>query len=316
MSLDVYRKISKYFHMAGDIHLQGWGEPLLYTHLFEMIKIAKAENCKVSLTTNGMLLTREVSERLITEGVDAIALSVAGTSKETHETIRRGSNFEQIVNNIRVLSAMKLEKRSEIPKLVLSFLMTKANIEELPVAVSLAKDMDIDELVAVNLDYTPTKTQDDLKTFSCDRVEIRFRKLIRTAEKRAKNIGLSFRSYPLETEEVIMCELNPLQIVFISYDGCVSPCVYLNMTKRGSIPRIFCGSHYEIGRLCFGSVAENDFMEVWNSDDYKRLRMAFSNRMKLLEKGRPIFDIKPVDFDLAGNPLPNVCKTCYKAYGI
>jgi hypothetical protein len=38
--------------------------------------------------------------------------------------------------------------------------------------------------------------------------------------------------------------------------------------------------------------------------------------MRLLEKGGSIFDVKPIDIDLAGNPLPDSCKTCYKAYGI
>jgi MoaA/NifB/PqqE/SkfB family radical SAM enzyme len=325
MSLSLYERISNHFHLVHDIHLQGWGEPLLHPKLFDMIKIAKAEKCRVSLTTNGVLLSRNISERLIRDGVDIVAVSFAGASKDIHERIRCGSHFEQVIKNVRTMSDLKTKMRSKTPKLELSFLMTKTSMEELPEAVGLANDAGVNELVATNLDYTPTQNQDDLKAFSCSRADGNFRKLVEMAKKRAEKTGLPFRVYPLEMDEAIMCELNPLQIVFISYDGCVSPCVYLNMTKRMSIPRIFCGSHQEIQRVCFGAITENDFPEIWNKKEYKEFRTAYDKRIKLLEKSNASVIFQPMDLEkveeeirkgLSGNPLPDVCKTCYKAYGI
>ncbi|GAB4412609.1 MAG: radical SAM protein [Thermodesulfovibrionales bacterium] len=325
MPLSVYKKMSTHFHLAEDIHLQGWGEPLLHPHLFEMVRIAKADECRVSLTTNGVLLSHSISERLIRENVDIVAVSIAGATKDTHEGIRCNSNFEGLIDNVKTLSSLKAEMRTERPKLVFSFLMTKTNIKELPEAVGLAKDAGANELVATNLDYTPTKIQDDLKVFSCDRINPDFKISIEQTKKRAEGLNIPFRVYPLEMEEVLMCELNPLRIVFFSHDGCVSPCVYLNQTKKGSIQRIFCGSHYEIQRLCFGSIVERDFMEVWDSNDYKGFRMAYENRIKLLSKGYigPIFEtgeVEKIQEDikelLPENPLPYECRTCYKAYNI
>lgn len=325
MSLSIYEKISKHFYLAKNIHLQGWGEPLLHSRLFEMVKIARDSGCEVSLTTNGVLLNPENSERLIREGVDIVAVSIAGARDETHESIRCGSSLKKLVENIKTLSALKLRIKTEKPKLVLSFLMTKTNIKELSEAIELAKDTGANELVATNLDYTPTKIQDDLKAFSCDRVNPDFKISIEQAKKRAEGLKIPLRVYPLEMEEVLMCELNPLKIVFFSHDGCVSPCVYLNQTKRGPIQRIFCDSHYEIQRLCFGSIVERDFMEVWDSKDYKGFRMAYENRIKLLSKDYicPIFETREMERIgkdtkelLSETPLPYVCKTCYKAYGI
>jgi MoaA/NifB/PqqE/SkfB family radical SAM enzyme len=319
MSLSVYEKISKHFHLAKNIHLQGWGEPLLHSRLFEMVKIARDSGCEVSLTTNGVLLNPENSERLIREGVDIVAVSIAGARDETHEIIRCGSNFEKFMDNIKTLSALKAELRKVKPKLVLSFLMTKTNIHELPGVVTIAKEIGVNELVATNLDYAPAKIQDDLKAFSCDRVNPDFKISIEQAKKRAEELKIPLRVYPLEMEEVLMCELNPLEIVFFSHDGCVSPCVYLNQTKKGSIQRIFCDSHYEIQRLCFGSIVERDFMEVWNSNDYKNFRAAYANRIKLFERACVMPDFvanKEIMEELADNPPPDVCKTCYKAYGI
>jgi len=328
MALSTYKRLSKYFDYVKDIHLQGWGEPLLHPDLFDMIQIAKAKGCSVSLTTNGILLTQNISERLIREGVDIIAISISGAFKETHEHIRLGSHFETFIKNIRTLSDLKEMMGSKTPRLVLSFLMTKTNIAELSEAVNLAKYTGINELVAINLDYTPAPIQDDLKAFLCDGAPQNFYGFIEQAKKRAADLQLPFRVYPLEMEEVVMCELNPLQIIFISHDGCVSPCVYLNMTKRGLIPRIFSGSHYEVQRLCFGSIPKNDFMKIWDSNDYKNFRGIYINRLYLLRKIYSDFEygiktvgkIKGVERLLknvmANHPVPHVCRTCYKAYNI
>jgi MoaA/NifB/PqqE/SkfB family radical SAM enzyme len=137
MPLPIYKRISGYFHLVRDVHLQGWGEPLLHPHLFTMIQIAKAEKCRVSLTTNGALLSPDISEKLIREGVDIIAISIAGASRRTHESIRCRSDFDTLVDNIRILSGSKARLRSKTPNLILSFLMTKTNIEELPRAVDI-----------------------------------------------------------------------------------------------------------------------------------------------------------------------------------
>lgn len=328
MPLSVYKKISKYFHLVEDVYLKGWGEPLLHPNLFDMIQIAKAKHCCVSLTTNGILLTPDISERLIEKGVDTIAVSISGASKETHENIRRGSHFEQIINNIKVFSNLKVKMGTQNPKLVFSFLMTKTNIEELPKALDLAKDIGINEMVATNLDYTPTQVQDDMRVFSCNGADSNIKNSIKIAMEKANKIKLPFRVYPLKTKEVIMCKLNPLQIVFFSHDGCVSPCVYLNMRKRGSIPRIFFGSYYEVQRLCFGSISKNDFMKIRDNDDYKNFRGIYINRLYLFRKIYSDFEygiktigkIKEVGrvFKnvMANHPVPHACRTCYKAYNI
>jgi MoaA/NifB/PqqE/SkfB family radical SAM enzyme len=328
MPLSAYKKISRYFHLVQNVHLQGWGEPLLHPELFDMIQIVKAENCKASLTTNGVFLTYNKSKELIIKGLDTIVISISGATRETHESIRCGSHFEQIIYNIRTLSNLKLKMRSKTPKLVLSFLMTKTNIKELSEAVSLAKDLGINEFVATNLDYTPTQAQDDLKLFSCNSADLSAKNHIDAAQIRAQEIKLPFRVYPIEMEEVVMCEMNPLKIVFVSFDGCVSPCVYLNMTKRGLIPRIFCGKQYEIERQFFGNIGEYDFMEIWASNAYKNFRKAYHNRLNIIRKVYSdigfemghidkIKDIeKATELSLGKNQIPEVCRTCYKAYNI
>jgi MoaA/NifB/PqqE/SkfB family radical SAM enzyme len=126
-----------------------------------------------------------------------------------------------------------------------------------------------------------------------------------------------------------MCELDPLRILFISSDGRVSPCVYLNLPIDGMIPRIFCGSEIKVPQLSFGDINNQDLIEIWDSREYREFRGKFIKRAEILVRA-----YKDIDFDLFRtldiikraerevkesieiHPLPYVCSTCYKAYGI
>jgi MoaA/NifB/PqqE/SkfB family radical SAM enzyme len=280
------------------------------------------------LTTNGVLLTQKYSEELIKRGLDIITVSIAGATQRTHGHIRRGSHLEQIVKNIHTLSTLKAHMGSRTPKILLSFLMTKSNVNELPEAVRLSKDLGIDEMVATNLDYTPTQAQDDLKVFSCQAADIELKKLIEVAEKTAETIKISLHTYSLEMEDLVLCEMNPLRIVFFSHDGGVSPCVYLNIPKHGEIPRIFCGKHCLVKQVCFGNVQKQDLLEIWSSSAYKSFRSIYQNRLNIMQKfyGEAVFGMgRAYELDAAENalkkemkqyPLPQACRLCYKAYNI
>ncbi len=330
MPFPIYENISRYFHLTSNVHLQGWGEPLLHSRLFDMARLAKAAGCRVSLTTNGELLTPDLSKVLIEHEIDIIAISLAGVSRKTHEKLRRGADLGRVIENIKFLSTLKRQTRRRTPRLVLSFMMTKINLQDLPDAVLLAKNLEMDELVATNLDYISTKGQDKQKVFRNSPANVYFIDLLERSRRLAKKINLGFRSYPLQMEEVMICELNPLIFVYFSWDGKVSPCAYLSQTKQGKLRRIFCGKHYEISRLAFGDIAKEDFLQIWERKEYESFRELFRRRLEVVETA---YNDIGADFDLGTllqiraarrqiqkglqeNPPPEACQTCYKAYGI
>ena len=91
MPLETFQKIGQYFHLTKWVHLQGWGEPLENEQLIQMVSLVKKANRLASLTTNGIRLTEEISERLLEQGIDNIVVSVGGATKEDHERLRVGS---------------------------------------------------------------------------------------------------------------------------------------------------------------------------------------------------------------------------------
>ena len=317
MPFETFEKISQYFTQTKWVYLSGWGEPLLNKRILDMVRLAKDSGCLTGFTTNGMLLTEKTCRRLIELELDILSVSIAGATKKTHEATRVGSSFSRLATNIKVLSKLKDSLESEKPKTLLLFLMTKQNLGELPLAMKLARDLGANELVATNLAYVATPLHDEIKAFSCGKADESFMDKIREAEQRAKDLKIVFRSNSLETKEVLVCEEGPLNNVYVSCDGYVSPCVYLNLPME-VIPRIFCGTNHIVQRTHFGNVNQTDLLEIWKKEDYRSFRKRFKRRSTILKE---ILDfntntLRKIDELMKVNALPEVCKTCYKAYGI
>lgn len=92
------------------------GESLLHPQVVEMVAYAKARGVlDVYFNTNGMLLTPELSHRLMEAGLDRISVSVEGTDPVAFERERRGAKFGRILKNIDALMALKAKSGCSHP---------------------------------------------------------------------------------------------------------------------------------------------------------------------------------------------------------
>jgi MoaA/NifB/PqqE/SkfB family radical SAM enzyme len=311
-----FERLARAFPQVEHVHLQGWGEPLLHPRLFDMIARAKSAGCRVGLTTNGMGLDRDTGSRLLDLNLDLLSVSIAGATKETHEGLRVNSNFALIRENVQQFLRQRASPRGHGPKVELSYLMTRTNIAELPRAVELAVALGVDELYAINLDYVVTPAHDRLRLFDCPSDRDRCVRAVEEARERARRIGLAFRSYPLDLEEVAICEAHPTKILFVSCEGWVSPCTYLTLPGQTEIPRRFQGSQVSVPVVRFGNVREKDFGEIWEGQAYRAFRQDFLRRE--MEAATRVLVAATGDAgyeaDLPDPPEP--CRTCYKLYGV
>jgi MoaA/NifB/PqqE/SkfB family radical SAM enzyme len=195
--------------------------------------------------------------------------------------------------------------------------MLKTNMEELPKAVELAASLGVDELYAINLDYVVTPEHDEAKAFACPPLRDAFLRIVGEARQIARRAGLTFRPYPLEPEEVALCEANPLKILLVSCDGWVSPCTYLGLSGRTDIPRHFEGKPVTVPRVRFGNVLQQELMDIWNSPDYRAFRQQFARR-RLASGTRALLRMTGEEGDAARKmpSPPESCLTCYKLYGL
>ncbi len=316
LSWQAFTRIARAFPRVRHVHLQGWGEPLLHPRLLDMVALAKSAGCRVGLTTNGMGLHRDMGRQLLDLRLDLLSTSIAGATRETHERIRVSTDFSAILENVSHLARLRAEQGRTTPKIEISYLMTKASLGELPEAVELARSLGADELYAINLDYLVTAAHDELRAFGCSPLRDEFVRLVEAARARARAIGLSFRAYPLDLEEVAVCEAHPTAIQFVSCDGWASPCSYLALPGQVEIPRWFEGRQVTVPAMRFGNVQEQELTDIWDSPAWREFRRQFSERRMHLATRALAALSGGGDSDPRMPPPPEPCRTCYKLLGV
>lgn len=331
MSWEVFSSLLPFVRHTKLVHLQGWGEPLLHPRLWDMAVAIKERHGRVSLTTNALLLDESAAKEACRIGLDLVAISVAGALGETNDSLRAGSHLEPICANISYLC--KLKPR---PKVHLVMQMMRPNIEELPELVTLAARLGVDEVIAPNLDYTPTEEVDALRAFNRSG-DHNCTELTEEATRRGRELGIKVHLYPLSPrDDVLVCDADPVHNVWISVSGEVAPCPYLALPCRGQIPRLFWGKKEDLARFSFGNVLEG-LDRVLNGQAARSFREAFSRRLLADRLGTmtdvnssslPRVSSTSVDFfeslaqmtrrerSSALPPAPDICPTCYKLYGL
>jgi MoaA/NifB/PqqE/SkfB family radical SAM enzyme len=319
MPFEDFKKILPFLKDVENVILEGWGESLLYPHLNECIQLVKKEGPQVGFVTSGKGLTQKRVSELIDAGLDFVGFSIAGTTPETHESIRVNSHWQEILNAVQLFNEVKLRRGFTRPKIHLVFLMLKNNIHEVPNIPSLAKEMRIEEILLTNICHLIHPWQEDQRIFIWEHGENVYEKYVKQAEGNAKKVKLMLKRPSLSAIDVPVCEENPLRNLYISVDGDVSPCVYLNPPLSSPFKRIFCGREYWVEKVSFGNLFKEPFPAIWNHENYEKFRHCFKERDKKfneaylsllqsssIEASRGIIIPQP----------PELCRTCHKILGV
>lgn len=81
----------------------GGGEPLLYPQLIEVVKYAIKNGVSVEISTNASLVNDDIISKLKNVGLKFIQVSLDGATAETYSKIRKGGDFNKVIDNIRKL---------------------------------------------------------------------------------------------------------------------------------------------------------------------------------------------------------------------
>jgi len=98
-ALDLIDQVASFKPM---IILSG-GEPLLRHDIFSLAKYAFKKGVRVSLATNGTLLTPEVVEEIRSSGISRVSVSLDGASAETNDASRGKGGFLSALKGIELL---------------------------------------------------------------------------------------------------------------------------------------------------------------------------------------------------------------------
>ena len=110
-----------------NIHFSG-GEPLLRKDLKELVSYASSNGFTVGMTTNGILLTKEILEGLVEAGLRSVAISVDAIG-EDYDKIRGVENsFDKLKN---ALSAIRDVRKNKNIDSYINFTLMKDSLKKL-----------------------------------------------------------------------------------------------------------------------------------------------------------------------------------------
>jgi radical SAM protein with 4Fe4S-binding SPASM domain len=119
-----YKKDIKYVSFIGQ------GETLLDKQIIEKIGLTKNMGFKgIGFSTNCTELNEKISISLIKAGLDTIICSIDGLTKKTHESIRIGTNFENIILNVKNFIKIRNDLHLST-KIIIRFIYQNANKHE------------------------------------------------------------------------------------------------------------------------------------------------------------------------------------------
>jgi radical SAM protein with 4Fe4S-binding SPASM domain len=282
MSMDTFVHLQPLMHRSARVHLQGWGEPFLNPAFFTMAAMAKKAGCKVSTTTCGTAMDSERAQSIIASGMDIVAFSLVGSDAASNAQ-RRGIDFDQVCRAIASLRAARDKGRGMYLEIHLAYLLLASNIEALAGLPALMQRLGVDSTVVSTLHYLAAPSL-ERETISPEDEELigRTATALRQAGAAAERLGLGFHyQFPRPISSENGCRENIGRSLFVSANGSISPCVFVNIPADIADPN----------RRIFGNVHEKSPVEIWESDEYQLFR-------ERLGKGDPDFP----------------CRTCPKRF--
>jgi heme b synthase len=242
------------------------GEPLLRHDVFELAQHGTHLGLRMVMATNGTLVTQEIAEKMKSSGIKRVSVSIDGAGAEEHDQFRKVPGaFEASLQSIDWLKKEGIEFQ-------INTTVTRHNVNQVRDILDLAVKLGA---VAHHIFLlVPTGRAKDMVNQEIDALE--YEKLLRwfyemrnqvplhlkatcaphyyrilRQEAHARGEKVSFDTYGLDA--VTRGCLGGISFCFISHDGIVQPCGYLELN---------CGS-----------LTESSFGKVWrDSQVFKRLR--------------------------------------------
>ena len=218
------------------------GEPLLREGIFDVSAYGTQLGLRMVMATNGTLVTPEIAEKMASSGIQRVSISIDGANADAHDQFRQVSGaFEGALSGIEVLKRKGIEFQ-------INTTVTKHNVDQIPdilemtirlgaaahhifllVPTGRARDMVDQEIDAKAYEgllhwfyEMGKKVPIHLKATCAPHY---YRILRQEAHKRGEKVD--YETYGLDA--MTRGCLGGISFCFISHDGIVQPCGYLEL---------------------------------------------------------------------------------------
>lgn len=222
------------------------GEPLLRTDIFDIARYARDRGVRVSLATNGTLLSFEAVEKIKEAGIMRVSVSLDGPAPDIHDAFRGRGSFDLAMRGIDIL-------RGRVD-FQINMTVTKENLDVVGATMDLAEKLGAVAFHLFFLVPTGRGREDELVTPG-EQDEI-LRQVARDSRNRKIEVKVTCAPQYGRIAKEVLTEAERRRVpgsaclagtnfVFVSRTGDVSPCGYLPIVA--------------------GNVREEKFSDIWES---------------------------------------------------
>lgn len=152
LSLENFRNFLDINRHVRQIELSNWGEIFLNPEISEIIKCAWENGVELTAENGANLnkLDKTVAEALVRYRFRVIKIAIDGASPETYSIYRRHGNLNKVLDNVRLINAMKAQYQSSYPHLRWQFIPFGHNEHEIGDAQAIARDLKMEFVVKLS----------------------------------------------------------------------------------------------------------------------------------------------------------------------
>lgn len=241
----------------------GEGEPLLHKYICEIVKYTKEFGIDVSITTNGVLLKKEISQDIL-RFMSWIRISLDAGKSKTYSKIHRcpEEDFYKVLNNLE--TAVNIKKKNRLMVTIgVQLVLIPENVREVFVIVSLLKKIGVDYFVIKPYSQHPLSSSHIDPGFKYENYAYIYNKLRKIEDDKFRVI---FRDQTMERLGVTKDYKHCLGLPFWAYID-VFGNVYM------------CSAFLGRKEFCYGNIYKNDFRTILNGKRRKSIIDRVSSRL-------------------------------------
>ncbi len=122
------------------------GEAFLREDIFDVFQYAQRCRLNLEVVSNGALISPDISDKIMSSGLNNIAISLDGATEQTHDFIREKGAFIKATEALKNLAAAK-KKNGSGPQISVWTTIMKENVGELSDIIPLVKGLGAECLV-------------------------------------------------------------------------------------------------------------------------------------------------------------------------
>ena len=217
------------------------GEPFLHPSFLDLVERCVRRSIFTSTSTNAHYLNIQTAEQVVRSGLHRLIVSLDGASQEVYASYRKGGNIDKVLQGIKNVAEARKRLGKRNPEIVVQNLLVKPNIHEKNQVENLAKTLGADRVV-----FKTAQVYDLTADHQLVPDEPKYSRYRRTANG----------TLEIKNDLLNQCWRMWSGCV-VTWDGRVVPCCF---DKDASHK--------------MGSLKENAFAQIWNSESYNAFRQS------------------------------------------